>query len=325
MVDLIVVKNLSRNYKVAKRNGHILKFLFARSYDTIQAVNQISFSIKKGEMVGFVGPNGAGKSTTIKMLSGILAPSSGSVAVLGADPFKKRKQNARHIGVVFGQRSQLWWDLPIGDTFTLLKKIYKIEDEVYDRNLALFKEYLDLEGIWNQPVRQLSLGQRMRAEIAAAILHQPDLLFLDEPTIGLDIVAKRQIRQFIKMYNSLYQTTVILTSHDMKDIEEICVRIILIDKGKIVVDCLMDNLQKEYGNTAIMHVNLNTSVKQFEIPGAVGTLEDNGYKWKFIVDKTATTTGHVVFEISKIVEILDLEIQEQAVEDIVHNIYKNGV
>ena len=276
-------------------------------------------------MVGFVGPNGAGKSTTIKMLSGILAPSSGSVAVLGADPFKKRKQNARHIGVVFGQRSQLWWDLPIGDTFTLLKKIYKIEDEVYDRNLALFKEYLDLEGIWNQPVRQLSLGQRMRAEIAAAILHQPDLLFLDEPTIGLDIVAKRQIRQFIKMYNSLYQTTVILTSHDMKDIEEICERIILIDKGKIVVDCLMDNLQKEYGNTAIMHVNLNTSVKQFEIPGAVGTLEDNGYKWKFIVDKTATTTGHVVFEISKIVEILDLEIQEQAVEDIVHNIYKNGV
>lgn len=325
MDELIVVNNLSRNYKVAKRNGHILKFLFARGYDTIHAVNNISFSIKKGEMVGFVGPNGAGKSTTIKMLSGILAPSSGSVVVLGVDPFKKRKQNAQNIGVVFGQRSQLWWDLPIGDTFTLLKKIYKIENEVYDRNLTLFKDYLNLEDVWNQPVRQLSLGQRMKAEIAAAILHQPDLLFLDEPTIGLDIVAKRQIRQFIKIYNSLYKTTVILTSHDMKDIEEICERIILIDKGKIVVDCLLNNLQKKYGNTAIIYVNFNTPVKHFDIVGTVGTPDNDGFKWKFIVDKTVTSTGHVVFELSKIAEILDLEIHEQAVEDIVHNIYKNGV
>jgi ABC-2 type transport system ATP-binding protein len=325
LVQLIQVKGLSRDYKVAKRDGGILKFMFSRRYETIHAVNSIDFLIQKGELVGFVGPNGAGKSTTIKMLSGILAPTSGEAIVMKNDPFKKRKQNAYHIGVVFGQRSQLWWDLPIGDTFKLLKKIYKVQDDLYEKNLSLFKEYLDLESIWNQPVRQLSLGQRMRAETAAAILHNPELLFLDEPTIGLDIVAKRQIREFILKLNRDNQTTVILTSHDMKDIEEICNRIILIDKGVIVIDCPVDELKKTYNKAAIVKVNLDKPVLSFDITGAKGTPEANGLKWIFEVDKTVTTTGHLVFEISKVAEIADIEIKEQAVEDIIHDIYTNGV
>ena len=325
MQELIRVEALSRDYRVAKRGGGFRKFMFSREFETIHAVSGIHFTISKGELAGFVGPNGAGKSTTIKMMSGILVPTSGSVAVMGNDPFKKRKQNAYHIGVVFGQRSQLWWDLPIGDTFTLLKKIYKVQDDIYHRNVGLFKEYLDLESIWNQPVRQLSLGQRMRAEIAAAILHNPELLFLDEPTIGLDIVAKRQIREFILKLNRDYQTTVVLTSHDMKDIEEICGRIILIDKGAIVVDCPMRELKNSYNKTAVVKVNLNRPVAEFHIAGASGASELDGLKWTFLVDKGVTTTGHLVFEISKLAEIADIEIKERAVEDIIHDIYKNGV
>jgi len=325
MENLIHLEKLSREYKIAKREGGFLKFMFSRQFETIPAVNGISFSIGKGEMVGFVGPNGAGKSTTIKMLSGILAPSSGQVTVMNNDPFKKRKQNAFHIGVVFGQRSQLWWDLPIGDTFLLLKKIYKTSDEIYHRNLNLFKEYLDLDSIWNQPVRQLSLGQRMRAEIAAAILHNPELLFLDEPTIGLDIVAKRQIREFILKLNRDYQTTVILTSHDMKDIEEICERIILIDKGVVVIDCPMDELKKRYNKTAVMNLTFNQPVTSLKFAGATGTPELDGLKWSFIVDKNKTTTGRLVSEISHIAEIADMEIKEQAVEDIIHDIYLAGL
>ena len=325
MGRLIQVNGLTRDYKIAKRGGGFLEFMFSRKYETIRAVNNIGFSIDKGELVGFVGPNGAGKSTTIKMLSGILAPTSGEAAVMGNDPFRKRKQNAYHIGVVFGQRSQLWWDLPIGDTFRLLKKIYKVDDGIYEKNLGLFKEYLDLDGIWGQPVRQLSLGQRMRAEIAAAILHNPPLLFLDEPTIGLDIVAKRQIREFILKLNRDYETTVILTTHDMKDIEEICGRIILIDKGAIVLDCPMDELKQSYNRTAVVNLNLNKPVLDFDISGAKGATQAGGLKWSFEVDKTVTTTGHLVFEISKVAEISDIEIKEQAVEDIIHGIYKNGV
>jgi ABC-2 type transport system ATP-binding protein len=323
--QLIQVKGLCRDYKIAKRDGGFLSFMFSRRYEIIHAVNHIDFSIRRGELVGFVGPNGAGKSTTVKMLAGILTPTAGQVLVMGNDPFRKRKQNAYHIGVVFGQRSQLWWDLPIGDTFKLLKKIYRVQDDIYEKNLGLFKEYLDLESIWNQPVRQLSLGQRMRAEIAAAILHDPALLFLDEPTIGLDIVAKRQIREFILKLNRDHQTTVILTSHDMKDIEEICQRIILIDKGVIVVDCPVAELKQSRNKTVVVKLNLNTPVPAFDIAGARGKPEAEGWCWSFEVDKTMTTTGHLLFEISKIAEIADIEIKEQAIEDIIHDIYKNGL
>ncbi|NJD03808.1 MAG: ATP-binding cassette domain-containing protein [Ruminiclostridium sp.] len=325
MENIVQIENISREYKVAKRDGGFAKFIFSREHEIVYAVRNISFSVAKGELVGLLGPNGSGKSTTIKMLSGIITPSAGKLYVMGNDPFKRRKHNAYNIGVVFGQRSQLWWDLPIGDTFYLLKKIYKISDETYKQNLNLSKKYLDLESIWNQPVRQLSLGQRMRAEIVAAILHNPKLLFLDEPTIGLDIVVKHQIREFILKLNNDYKTTVILTSHDMKDIEDICKKIILVDKGRVAIDCHIDELKQMYNKTAVVKLSLSSAVSNIAILGARGMSELGGRQWSFLVDKSVTTTGRVVFEVSQIAEVTELEIIEQAMEDILHDIYKNGV
>lgn len=324
---IIAVEGLCRDYKVASKSKNMLQYLFFRKHEIIHAVKDINFDINKGEMVGFVGPNGAGKSTTIKMLAGILVPTGGMVSVLGKDPFRCRKNNAFSIGAVFGQRSQLWWDLPISDTFLLLKKIYHIQNEVYEKNLGLFKKYLDLDGIWHQPVRQLSLGQRMRAEIAVAILHNPPLLFLDEPTIGLDIVAKRQIRDFIIELNHLYGTTVILTSHDMKDIEEVCKRIIIIDKGTVIIDCPMENLQKKYSDSVVVNVRLAKDIHDLhlDMPGIHTAGRHDNDSLSFCVDKTKTSTGHLVYELSKYAEIVDIDIKEQAVEDIIHDIYLNGI
>ncbi|MDR3166468.1 MAG: ATP-binding cassette domain-containing protein, partial [Treponema sp.] len=302
MDNIIDVENLCMNYRIAKRDGGFLKYIFSRKYTLIRALKGVSFGVPRGSLVGFVGPNGAGKSTTIKILCGILVPSSGRISVMGNDPFTKRKQNASHIGVVFGQRSQLWWDLPIGDTFKLLKKIYKIDDSDYTRNLDLFNDYLDLKSIWDQPVRQLSLGQRMRAEIAAAILHNPELLFLDEPTIGLDIVAKRQIREFVLTLNREYQTTVILTSHDLKDIEEICGRIILIDEGVLVIDCPTIKLKDIYNKTAVVNVLFSNPFAGFTMEGVVGLSDLGGFKWSFEINKAVTSTGHFIAEITKIIE-----------------------
>ncbi len=325
MSNIITVDNLSRDYRVANRDNGIIKFMFSREYKIVNAVKDINFSVKKGELVGFIGPNGAGKSTTIKMLSGILSPSGGSVSVMGNDPFKFRRQNAYNIGVVFGQRSQLWWDLPVGDTFLLLKKLYRVSDDEYNKNIENFKKHLDLNAILRQPVRQLSLGQRMRAEIAAAILHNPKLLFLDEPTIGLDIVAKRQIREFILKLNSENNTTVILTTHDMKDIEEICNRIILIDNGTIVVDSAMKSFREGTNRYSMLKVSFKHPVTNFDIDGTKSTISEDGHSWLFEVDRQLTTVGHVVYEISKITEIEDIEIIESAIEDIIHDIYKDGI
>lgn len=325
MSKIINVSGLCRDYKVAVRDGNLFQFMFSRKFNTINAVNNISFSINSGELVGFVGPNGAGKSTTIKMLSGILMPTSGNISVLGNDPFKNRKQNAYNIGVVFGQRSQLWWDLPIGDSFNLLKKIYKIPDDIYRKNLKLYNEYLEIEQIWNQPVRQLSLGQRMRAELAAAILHNPPLLFLDEPTIGLDVVAKRKIREFILTLNKCNKTTVILTTHDMKDIEEICERIILIDKGCIVVDSSKCGLKDMFNQKSIVHMNFNEPIDKFEIEGIISKSEENEQQWTFEFDKNTMSLAHLINEISKVADILDVQVKELAIEDIMHKIYNEGI
>ncbi|MDR0670199.1 MAG: ATP-binding cassette domain-containing protein [Treponema sp.] len=320
--DIIDVENLRMDYRIARRDGGFLKYILSRDYTVVQALKGVSFRISGGSLVGFVGPNGAGKSTAIKILCGILAPASGRVSVMGNDPFAKRRKNAAHIGVVFGQRSQLWWDLPIGDTFTLLKKIYKVKDADYTKNLDLFNNYLDLKSIWNQPVRQLSLGQRMRAEIAAAILHNPALLFLDEPTIGLDIVAKRQIREFVLTLNREYKTTVILTSHDLKDIEEICGRIILIDEGSIVVDCPTMELKDTYNKTSVVNVLFSNPFAGFTMAGVTGRPDLRGLKWSFEINKAVTSTGHFIAEITKVVEPKEIEIKERSVEDIVHDIMK---
>ena len=232
---MITMENVCKSYKVAKRNagfGEACKALFHREYEVIHALNDISFTIREGEMVGYIGPNGAGKSSTIKILSGILTPDSGTVLVDGRVPYKDRIDHVRQIGVVFGQRSQLWWDVPVIDSFELLKDIYSISDSTYNNNLEELTGLLELQELLRSPARQLSLGQRMRCEIAASLLHSPKILFLDEPTIGLDAVSKIAVREFIKKQNEVHGTTVILTTHDMQDIEALTNRIILIGKGQ---------------------------------------------------------------------------------------------
>ncbi|MBD5545236.1 MAG: ATP-binding cassette domain-containing protein [Lachnospiraceae bacterium] len=249
---MITMENVCKSYKVAKRNaglGEACKALFHREYQVIHALSDVSFTIQDGEMVGYIGPNGAGKSSTIKILSGILTPDSGTVIVDGRIPYKNRMEHVREIGVVFGQRSQLWWDVPVIDSFELLKDIYSIPKEKYNNNLEELTELLCLTELLRSPARQLSLGQRMRCEIAASLLHSPKILFLDEPTIGLDAVSKIAVREFIQKQNEIHKTTVILTTHDMQDIEALSKRILLIGKGNILLDGTLEDIKK--GSTGI--------------------------------------------------------------------------
>ena len=244
---MITMENVCKSYRIAKRNagfGAACKALFHREYEMIHALKSVSFTISDGEMVGYIGPNGAGKSSTIKILSGILTPDSGTVLVDGRTPWKNRIQHVRQIGVVFGQRSQLWWDVPVIDSFELLKDIYSIPNQTYHENLEELTENLHLEELLRTPVRQLSLGQRMRCELAASLLHSPKILFLDEPTIGLDAVSKLAVRDFVKKHNATHNTTVILTTHDMQDIEALTSRIILIGKGQILMDGTLEDIRR---------------------------------------------------------------------------------
>lgn len=245
---MIEVKNLNKSFKVYKRKAGLMeavKGLGKRDYETVQALKNISFTVKEGEIVGYIGPNGAGKSTTIKVMSGILTPDSGECIINGLTPWKNRKQHVKDIGVVFGQRSQLWWDVPVVDSFELLRDIYKIPDEVFKQNIKIFTGLLDIEDIMKTPARQLSLGQRMRCEIVASLLHNPKILFLDEPTIGLDAVSKLAVRDFIKEINKKQKTTVILTTHDTQDIEALASRIILIGKGQVLLDESIETFKDE--------------------------------------------------------------------------------
>ncbi|MCI9227379.1 MAG: ATP-binding cassette domain-containing protein [Dorea sp.] len=244
---MITMEHVCKSYKIAKRNagfGEAVKALFHRDYEVIHALKDVNFTISDGEMVGYIGPNGAGKSSTIKILSGILTPDCGTVLVDGRDPCKNRIKHVKEIGVVFGQRSQLWWDVPVIDSFELLKDIYSIPDSHYRQSLEELTELLDLSELMRSPARQLSLGQRMRCEIAASLLHRPRILFLDEPTIGLDAVSKLAVRSFILELNKTRGTTVILTTHDMQDIEALASRIILIGKGRILLDGTLDDIRR---------------------------------------------------------------------------------
>ena len=248
---MITMEHVCKSYKIAKRDAGIkaaLKSLFYREYESIHALNDVTFTIGDGEMVGYIGPNGAGKSSTIKILSGILTPDSGTVLVDGRIPHKNRIRHVRDIGVVFGQRSQLWWDVPVIDSFELLKDIYTIPEPQYRQSLEELTELLNLKELLRSPTRQLSLGQRMRCEIAASLLHRPRILFLDEPTIGLDAVSKLAVRNFIIRQNNIHKTTVILTTHDMQDIEALASRIILIGKGQVLLDGTLDDIRKGGSN-----------------------------------------------------------------------------
>ena len=249
---MITMEHVCKSYKIAKRNAgfkEACKALFHRATEEIRALSDVSFQIGDGEMVGYIGPNGAGKSSTIKILSGILVPDSGNCIIDGRSPWKNRVEHVRQIGVVFGQRSQLWWDIPVIDSFELLKEIYSIATPDYKRTLEELTELLQLQEILRTPTRQLSLGQRMRCEIAASLLHNPKLLFLDEPTIGLDAVSKLAVREFIKKQNAEHGTTVILTTHDMQDIEAIANRVILIGKGRILLDGTLEDMRKTVQET----------------------------------------------------------------------------
>ncbi len=249
---MITMEHVCKSYKIAKRNAGIreaCRAFFHREYEVIHALDDVNFSIQDGEMVGYIGPNGAGKSSTIKILSGILTPDGGTVLVDGRVPYRNRMEHVREIGVVFGQRSQLWWDVPVIDSFELLKDIYSISKMNYKQSLEELTELLNLKELLRSPARQLSLGQRMRCEIAASLLHRPRILFLDEPTIGLDAVSKLAVREFVLQQNRRYGTTVILTTHDMQDIEALASRIILIGKGKILMDGTLEDIKR--GNETI--------------------------------------------------------------------------
>jgi ABC-2 type transport system ATP-binding protein len=246
---MIELKNLSKTFKVAKRNagfGNAVKALFKRDYELIRALDDISFTIDDGEMVGYIGPNGAGKSTTIKIMCGILTPDNGTCVINGRTPWKDRMAHVRDIGVVFGQRSQLWWDVPVIDSFELLKDVYKLKEDSYRKTLNELVELLDLSELLKTPTRNLSLGQRMRCEVAASLLHNPKILFLDEPTIGLDAVSKIAVREFIKKRNKTSGTTVILTTHDMNDIEALTDRVLLIGKGRILLDGSFESFKSRF-------------------------------------------------------------------------------
>ena len=249
-MNAIEVHDLKKNYRIARKEPGIagsLKHLISPRYEELPAVKGITFQIPQGESVAFLGANGAGKSTTIKMLTGILHPSGGTIKVMGKDPFSDRIRNAKKIGVVFGQKTQLWWDIPVAETFRLLKKIYEIPEEQYRKNMEKFSNILGLQEFMDQPARKLSLGQRVRADLAAALVHDPPILFLDEPTIGIDVAVKQKIYGFLKEINRERKTTILLTSHDMKDLESLCDRLIILEKGEILFDDPMDRLFEIYG------------------------------------------------------------------------------
>ena len=306
-----------------------VKSLFSREKIVKEAVRDVSFSIAKGEVVGYIGANGAGKSTTIKIMSGILVPTKGRCAVAGLVPYENRRKNAKNIGVVFGQRTQLWWDLPLGETFQILKEIYDVGDGDFKRRMDFFNEVLDLQEFMGSAVRTLSLGQRMRADLAASLLHNPPVLYLDEPTIGLDIVVKDKIRQAIKELNDEYKTTIVLTTHDLKDIEELCSRIIIIDEGSVIYDGSLLDIKSEFGSTGVVDIEPK-SVSGF---GKLGV--DEHFKKlddTFVCDvkegrvaisfnKNALSSADILNFILNKTMVNDIKLSETGIEDIVRQIY----
>lgn len=331
---MIEVRHLSKSFvKYEKEKGlwgMIKGFVNAKKVIT-KAVDDLSFSIAKGEVIGYIGANGAGKSTTIKMLTGILTPSSGEVTVDGVIPYKDRITNARNIGVVFGQRTQLWWDLPLIESFTILKDIYQVSDADYTTRMALFDEILHINEFLKSPVRTLSLGQRMRADIAASLLHNPKILYLDEPTIGLDVNAKKNMREAIKKMNASFQTTVILTTHDLDDIEELCQRILIIDAGKLIYDGALSDIKTKYGSDCKVSFVLKEPWKDFvdlakmmDVDPSMISVNLNEDKLEIGFDKRNLSVATVTATIMKHFEVSDLSIQETDIEAIVARIYREG-
>ena len=333
---MIEVKNISKDFVSQKKYPGLkgaVKGLFSNEKVVKKAVEDISFTIDDGEIVGYIGSNGAGKSTTIKMMTGILTPTRGECLVNGINPSKNRKENPQNIGVVFGQRTQLWWDLPLSESFTILKEIYNVSDENYRERMAFLNRVLDLSGFFDRPVRTLSLGQRMRADLGAALLHNPKVLYLDEPTIGLDLVVKDNIRAAIKEINAKYNTTVILTTHDIGDIEELCSRIIIIDTGKKIYDGSLEQLKDTYGTKrkVTMEVRQPDALKEFALAKRLG-VEDSACSVDLDVpqktlsvtfDKHKIQVPQVLTAVMQCTEVQDIQIQETELAEIVKDIYNS--
>jgi len=323
----IEVNNLVKEFKIYNKTTgfwNTAKSMFVRPYTMKRAVDDVSFSIDRGELVGYIGPNGAGKSTTIKMLSGILLPSEGKISVGGLVPYRDRKANAMRMGVVFGQRSQLFWDLPVEDTFDVFKKIYKVDDAVYKRNVELYVELLGMQDFLKQPVRQLSLGQKMRANIAVSLLHDPDVLYLDEPTIGLDVVAKSHMRTFIREVNREKNTTLILTTHDMDDIEAICSRLIMIDSGRKIYDGSLASFKELYTGGSVLTATFDTDAPVvLEDPRLSVQKEEGVRKW-IVFKKNEISPMEVLAILSKRYTISDFSLQDAGIEETVKEIYEKS-
>ena len=323
-MSFIVVKNLNKTFKVLQRDSGLInafKSLIKRKYKEIKAVNDISFNIKKGEIIAYIGPNGAGKSTTIKMLTGILKPDSGTIVVDKLNPFNDRVKYVKNIGVVFGQKSQLWWDIPVEDSFLLLKDIYKLNDKDYEKTKEELVELLSLKDFLKTPVRQLSLGQRMRCEIAASLLHNPKILFLDEPTIGLDAISKSAVRKFIKEINKKKKVTIILTSHDMSDIEALTNRVIVIGHGKKLYDGSLSGIKRKFSKekkVEILYKKLNSIPKIKN----VNILEQNNHKVLLNVNTENSNISSIIREYSKVCEIEDVNVLNDSIDDIIIKLYK---
>lgn len=324
---VIQVRDLQKHFKVFKHHRGFwgaLRNLISREYKIIRAVDGIHFDILPGELIGYLGPNGAGKSTTIKMLSGLLVPSGGELLVSGRIPWKQRREHVANVGTVFGQRTTLWWDLPVVESLNLLKHIYKIEDRTFQRNLSEFKEILDLDTILDIPVRSLSLGQRMRADLSAALLHDPPVVFLDEPTIGLDVVAKERIRQFIQHINAERNTTIILTTHDVSDVARLCKRVMIIDHGHLIYDGLLETLQDRFGDHRELVVDFSEKYSDYSIEGAEITQKDD-LRVTYQFQRNEVTASQLISRISSKFRIRDLSVREPEIESTIRRIYEEGL
>lgn len=324
MKPIINVQNLSKDFRVHHNHkGYLGAFhnLFDHSYDLVHAVNEVSFQVDPGELVGYIGPNGAGKSTTLKMLAGLLVPTSGSLEVNGYLPWKQRKDYVREIGVVFGQRTTLWWDLPLTDSIELLQRIYEIPQDVFQANFNHFREILELDPFLNTPVRSLSLGQRMRADLCAAFLHNPSLVFLDEPTIGLDVVAKQRIRDFIQYINQEKGTTILLTTHDISDVQKLCERVLIIDHGKILFDGKLARLLADFGGKRFLSVEFAEHYPDIHLQDTE-VVKVDGNQVVFSFERKAISASKLINRLSADYRISDLEVQNQPIEDTIRQIYE---
>ena len=335
---MIEIRNLERRFKVLNRKeglkGAFLD-LFSRDYKYIDAVKDISMTIQDGEIVGYVGPNGAGKSTTIKMMTGVLKPTGGSILIDGKEPYANRREHMKQIGVVFGQRSQLWWSLPVRESFRVLKDMYEVPDDVYEKNLALFESLVNIKDLYGKSVRQLSLGQRMLCEVTAAFLHDPKIVFLDEPTIGLDVAVKDSIRTLIKRLNEEKKTTIVLTSHDTKDIEALCERVIIIDKGTLIFDDKITKLKEMFGRFRTIKLQFADDTMHYEeirdyVYGhyskkqVVLSKEKDGEWVDLVINEEQIDFKEVLSQVMRDLNVHDVRMEDVGVEEVIKRIYEGG-